>query len=196
MELRIAEIHIQGTRVSRDPGFVHLRQLDGSSPSSSFAKPMVLDEDHEDIETLLIMISGHPCEANDAGCPNWETAKRLYRLMQKYQLDSLGLWFTMMAGDHVGEAPLEALCLACNNPCFDEELVRSAILYGIEELSSTDLFDPDYFVVDDHEGKSDERRKACLLNPRNARTKLSLDLGYKGWFGYCKAFSTLSNNPD
>jgi hypothetical protein len=169
--------------------------LQHSSPSSSLVKPIALDEDHEVLESLLMIISGHPCETEDAGRYDWETAKQLYRLMQKYQLDRLRPWFTMIAGDHVNEAPLEALCIACNNPCFDEELARSAILYGIEELSPADLFDSGYFV-NDKEGISVERRKACLLNPGNARAKLSLDLGDKGWFGYCRAFSSIGNNTD
>lgn len=174
--------------------------LQHSSPSSSSAKPIELEEEHEDVEILLIIISGHPCESDQGPkCEDWETAKRLYLLMQKYQLDRLRPWFTLLASDHLLEAPFEALCIACNNPCFDEELARFAILFGIEDLSATALYSPEYFEDDfDKYEKDDEKdgpQKAHLLGPKNVKAKLSVELGSKGWFGYCKAFSNLEEHP-
>lgn len=91
-----------------------------SSSVSSLDNPMVLDECSKDIDFLMTIISQHPCRALER-CSDWATARRLYLLMQKYQLDPLQPWFSMMAGYYAWSAPTEALCLACNNPCFDEK---------------------------------------------------------------------------
>jgi hypothetical protein len=163
--------------------------LSHSSSISSKENPILLDESERDIKTMMIIIAGHPCEALDR-CKSWNTAKRLYRLMQKYQLDRLQPWFSMMACEWAGTAPFEALCMACNNPCFDENLARCAILYGIEDSSTEKLFDPVYFISNQAD-KDVSERKAYLLNPTNVKTKLHMDLGFKGSVAYCSAFSEL-----
>jgi hypothetical protein len=159
--------------------------------TASIDNPIQLQENSGDVKTLMIIISGHPCKA-ELRCLNWETGKRLYLLMQKYQLDRLRPWFSILAAEHVETAPLEALCLACNNPCFDENLAREAISYGIEHQKSADLFDPAYFIQDYAEDTgSDDSRKLRLLNPCNTQMQLSLDLGFTGFVAYCQAFSNV-----
>lgn len=140
--------------------------------------------------TLMIIICGHPYEALER-CKTWETAKRLYGLMQKYQLDRLQPWFSKMAGLYAGGAPFEALCMACNNHCFDEDLARCAILYGLGRLSAANLFDSRYHDSRYKDEDSSEQ-KQFLLCPSNARTSLHVDLGFKGSVAYCKAFSELA----
>jgi hypothetical protein len=116
--------------------------------------------------------------------------------MHKYQLDRLQPWFSIFAGDRAGKAPFEALCLACNNPCFDENLARNAILYGIEEKSTAYLFDSQYFTLDyASEPGEDRSRKLLFLNPCNTKVKLSLDLGFKGFVAYCQAFANIKQKP-
>lgn len=119
-------------------------------------------------------------------------ARDYISMMQKYQLDRVHAWFSLFAGKNADEAPFEALCLACNNACFDETLARYAISYGIKEEMAEDLFDPTYFV-NAYASKSnkDDDRKLRVLDPTNTTVKLSLDLGYKGFIAYCQAFSKL-----
>lgn len=100
-------------------------------------------------------------------------------------------WFSTFAGDYAHEAPFEALVLACNNPCFDENLARNAILYGIGNESADFLFDRAYFIQDFDSVKDEDVRKARLFCPSNTRIQLSLDLGFKGFVAYCQAFSNL-----
>jgi hypothetical protein len=157
--------------------------------TSSVDNPIKLEEPAFDIKTLLFIIAGHPCQATDR-CSDWDICKRMYLLMQKYQLIRLQPWFSIFAGKYAGAAPFEALCLACNNPCFDENLAATAILYGIEEQSTADLFDPAYFVRDyASEPGEDHHRKLRLLDPCNTTVQLSLDLGFKGSVAYTQAFS-------
>jgi hypothetical protein len=157
----------------------------------SVDKPIILAEHSRDIKTLLIVIAGHPCRA-EKRCRTWKTGKRLYLLMQKYQLDRLQPWFSTLAGKYAHESPFDALCLACNNPCFDENLARRAILYGLEVGPLERLFVPDYFKSDQAEVDA-ENRRTCLLDPSNMKTKLYLDLGFKGSVAYCQTFSSLSD---
>jgi hypothetical protein len=161
--------------------------------ASSAENPIRLEEHSEDVKTLLIIIAGRPCQA-ETRFEDWDTSKRLYLLMQKYRLDRLQPWFSIFAGDWAGDAPFEALCLACNNPCFDENLARNAVLYGIEEKNTASLFDPEYFKLDyaSYDG-DDDHRKLRLLNPCNTKVKFSLDLGLKGFTAYCQAFSDLES---
>lgn len=155
--------------------------------SSSADKPIILDEESWDIKTLLLVIAGHPCRAEER-CKTWNTGKRLYLLMQKYQLDRLQSWFSHVTGNWAGQAPFEALCLACNNPCFDENLARRAILDGLGGKTAAQLFDPLYLVKDMAEEDEAEQILA-VLNPRNTTTKFSLDLGFIGYAAYCRTFS-------
>jgi hypothetical protein len=164
-----------------------------STFSSSIENPITFDENSQDLETLLIVISGHPCDASKRCC-SWSTAKRLYGLMQKYQLDRLQSWFSFVAGRYAGEAPIEALCMASSNPCFDEHLIQCAIVNGIQPMTAEQLYDVRYFV-DDKASEPTEHRKACLLSPQNMTVKLGVDLGFKGTMGYCKVFSDLKCAP-
>jgi hypothetical protein len=160
--------------------------------TSSIANPILLQERCWQIRTLLMVIAGHPCTAEERFyC--WDEAKTLYLLMQKYQLDRLQPWVSKFAGRLAGHAPWEALCLACNNPCFDEDLARYAIFYGIQERTAEELFDPEYFVASQVD-KSEDKQKRYLLHTSNTKSKLSIDLGLKGYFAFCKTFSDLAAN--
>jgi hypothetical protein len=79
--------------------------------TSSVDNPIILEENSWDFKTLLIVIAGHPCRAEER-CYDWDDGKNLYLLMQKYQLDRLQPWFSKMAGEYAGESPFEALCMA------------------------------------------------------------------------------------
>lgn len=172
-----------------ESGFFRHMLMD-SRFTSSLHNPINLEEQSSDVKTLLMIIAGSPCRV-EKRCKSWRNAKRLYLLKQKYQLDRLQPWFSKLAGDWCKEAPFEALCLACNNPCYDENLARSAILWGLEERTAEDLFNAEYFV-DDMASEPEESRKLSLLDPSNTHVKLGIDLGFKGTMAYCKAFSNLN----
>jgi hypothetical protein len=161
--------------------------LSDSRFTTSIDNPIILEEESRQIKTVLMIIAAHPCSAMDR-CDNWTEAKILYGMMQKYQLDRLQPWFSHLAGEWAFRAPFEALCLACNNPCFDENLARCAILNGLEERTPEQLFDPEYFT-NDKATEDANNRKLRLLDPFNTTVKFSLDLGFKGYVAYCKAFS-------
>lgn len=83
------------------------------------------------LDELLTIIAGIPCAAMDPDLfKSWKIAKRLYFLMQKYQFDRLQHWFPQLAMQWCVDEPIEALCLACSNPCFDQHLVRATMLSG------------------------------------------------------------------
>jgi hypothetical protein len=160
-----------------------------SAFTSSVDNPIILEEHSKDVKTIFTIIAGCPCQA-EKRCLSWKTGKRLYLLMQKYQLDRLQPWFSTLAGKYAGDSPFEALGLACTNPCFDENLARRAILYGLEDTDPENLFDPDYLKLD-HAEIDEDRRKTRLLDPSNMKVKLYLDLGFKGSVAYCQTFSDL-----
>jgi hypothetical protein len=164
-----------------------------STFSTSLENPIALNEYSYDIKTLLIVICGDPCQASKR-CMSWRTAKQLYALMQKYQLDRLQSWFSANAGRFAGNAPFEALLLAIDNPCFDEYLIRCAIYNGIELKTAEKLFDKEYFLSD-KASVPIENRKACLLAPGNLKVDFMIALGVKGMTGYCRAFSDLKGPP-
>jgi hypothetical protein len=138
--------------------------LSDSKLSTSVDNPIVLKEGRWHIRTLLMIIAGHPCSA-DKRLNSWEKAKALYLSMQKYQLDRLQPWFSRFAARLAWDAPWEALCLACNNPCFDEDLARPVILYGIQENLALDLYDPKYFVDNQAHQSEEEHKRYLLLLP-------------------------------
>jgi hypothetical protein len=147
--------------------------------TSSVDNPITLEEGSWRLKTVLLLIAGHPCAAMKH-CSCWLDAQALYLTMQKYQLDRLRPWFSKALGQYAYAAPLETLCLACSNPCFDEELARHAILLGMAQATAKDIFNPEYFVPD-QATKSEQDRKRCLLHPFNTKAKLSIDLGSKGY---------------
>jgi hypothetical protein len=138
--------------------------LKDSTFTSSIDNPVKLEAHPDDVNILLTIIAGHPCQARKR-FSDWDTSKSLYLLMQKYQLDRLQPWFSMFAGDYAREAPFEALILACNNPCFDEILARNAILYGIGDENADFLFDPAYFIQDFRLGKGRRYSQRPLVEP-------------------------------
>jgi hypothetical protein len=67
-----------------------------STSSSSLENPIELEEELEHLEAILTLISGHPCQAVWQ-CDNWDTARNLYRSVQKYELDRVLPWISQLA---------------------------------------------------------------------------------------------------
>ncbi|KAI5452765.1 hypothetical protein NCC49_000511 [Naganishia albida] len=149
--------------------------LSHSSPSSSDTRPLPISESSEDFSLMLSIIAGDPTTAITQ-CLSWAQAERLYRMMQKYQLDRHQPWFTKMCCAWVAEDPLKALILACTHATFDEELALAAIANGLATKTSEDLFHASYFLRNKFE-QSPSFRNAFLLLPSNTTIRLHFELG-------------------
>jgi hypothetical protein len=164
--------------------------LCGSIPSSSETRPIPVTETSKDFALMLKIIAGEPSQAV-AQCSSWGQAEKLYKAMQKYQLDRHQPWFTSICKMWVTEDPIAALILACNHATFDEELATCAISTGFRAKSGDDLFDPRYFLRDSRD-QSASYRNAFMLLPSNMTIRFYLDLGFKGTLAYHKTFFQLS----
>ncbi|KAJ9101842.1 hypothetical protein QFC21_003182 [Naganishia friedmannii] len=168
--------------------------LSSSTPSSSNDHPISLDEDCDDFNIMLLIITGRPYDAIHE-TQSWKQAARLYRMMDKYQLDGHQPWFSEMCGLWVNVNPLEALFLAYNRPCIDTILARYAIADGIANMSAEalDIVGERYFLNIWLPGKSN-----ISLAPSNMTVKFGLRLGFKRLLAYCLTFANLQKNaaPD
>ncbi|KAJ9101022.1 hypothetical protein QFC20_005306 [Naganishia adeliensis] len=173
--------------------------LTSSTPSSSQENPLPIDEDSNVFITVLLIVTGHAQEAI-AGPDDWTQAKKLYLIMQKYQLDIHQAWFSEMCSRRVIEKPLEALFLACNQPYIDTTLARAAICDGMANSSPAKLFDKSYFVHETSQysgypmDSPSNPFKLDLLNTRNTTIKFGIKLGFKGLLAYNATFTTVSSS--
>jgi hypothetical protein len=171
--------------------------LSSSLSSSNEDHPLPIDEDSNNFITVLLIVTGHPQEAI-LRPENWPQAKKLYLVMQKYQLDIHQTWFSEMCSRFVVEQPLDALFLACNQPYIDTTLAKAAISDGLANSSPAQLFNRDYFV---HEitqlsgyplDSTSNPFKLDLLNTRNTTIKFGIRLGFKGSLAYNATFTNVS----
>jgi hypothetical protein len=139
---------------------------------------------------MLSIIAGDPTTAV-ARCTGWSQAERLYRMMQKDQLDRQQPWFTKICCAWVVEDPVRALVVACTHAVFDEELAVAAITNGLGAKTSEELVNPTYFSRDKIE-HSPSFRNAFLLLPSNTTIRLHLELGFKGSLAYNRTIVQLS----
>jgi hypothetical protein len=113
--------------------------LCGSTASSSVNDPLPINEKSSYFRIMMMIVTGRPEDAiNEPRC--WSHAEKLYRMMDKYQLDGHQPWFSQMCGRWVKEDPLAALFLACNRPCIDTTLARYAIEDGMSVKTCSELY--------------------------------------------------------
>ncbi|KAJ9101021.1 hypothetical protein QFC20_005305 [Naganishia adeliensis] len=168
--------------------------LSESTPSSSAENPLPISEMSADFDILLLIITGRPQETINRH-KNWAQATRLYRMMEKYQLDGHQPWFSDMCVAWLHEYPLAALFLACNRPTIDTTLARHAIADGLAKIDAANLHraNPAFFREECRSSGSDYRR--WLFDPANTTVRFGLNLGYKGLLAYNYTFAGLAPTP-
>lgn len=166
--------------------------LDNSVASSNMDNPIPLEEAAVDLEVMFSIITGRTQEALHR-VTEWDHAARLYRLVDKYQLDSSRPWFSQICRAHATEEPWEALFLGCNVFPMDKDLIRTAISEGFEEQRKETLLNRLYFT----KRKYTEKGWLCwrTLEPSNVSVELGLKLGYHGLLAYNLTFGGI-RNPD
>ncbi|KAJ9116896.1 hypothetical protein QFC22_004553 [Naganishia vaughanmartiniae] len=173
--------------------------LDRSVQSSSLENPISVDEASNDFEIMLLIITGRPHAVLGRAPQTWEHAEKLYRLVDKYQLDGHQLWFSELCAKEAGKQPIQALILACDRPCVDTTLARCAIAEGIPGLSAND---PTITTVNfvQPSGASDgfhrmgNHMKYHVLEPNNMTLDFRLRLGFKGLVAYTHTFQGSSQS--
>lgn len=169
--------------------------LSSSVPSSTNENPLPISEPSQDLEVMLLIITGRPHDAINKPM-TWRRAADLYRMMDKYQRDGHQHWFSDMCGRYIKEQPLEALFLACNRPIVDTTLVRYAIADGLSTKNGADVYQERYFLLKTFTNTSSALNR--VLAPSNMRAKFGLALGFKGLLAYNLTFAKLESlsQPD
>lgn len=169
--------------------------LSESTPSSSLEKPLPISESSVDFDILLLIITGRPQETVNLH-KGWTQATRLYRMMEKYQLDSHQPWFSDMCVAWLHENPLAALFLACDRPTIDTTLARHAIAHGLAKINASNCHRANPLLFREgarSSGEDDYRR--WLFDPANTTLRFGLQLGYKGLLAYNYTFANLAPKP-
>lgn len=172
-----------------------------SNPTSSVESPLLITEKSRDFETILLIITGRPRDAIHRP-DSWKQAVKLYRMMEKYQLDGHQPWFSEICALWLHEDPIDALFLACNRPSIDVVLARRVIADGFANATTDQLRDPEYCrqrgpSSSESEAKHSKARRR-LLDPSNMTVRFGLDIGYKGLLAYNFTFAGLGTreNPE
>jgi hypothetical protein len=169
-----------------------------SVPSTTVKDPLPVEENACDFDMMLSIITGKP-ELAIHRAINWEHAARLYRLVDKYQLEGHRYWFSKICGQHASEEPWEALFLACNRSPIDTTIARHAISEGFAmQGNDKKLCDPRYFdrptttVRISGYGNKEVSYKEKVLDASNASILLGRKLGPSGYMAYTRTFSGLA----
>jgi hypothetical protein len=164
--------------------------LQDSIASSSLDKPLPLDENSADLEIMFSIMTGRQQEVLDRA-KDWEQAARLYRLVDKYQIDGLRPWFAQICCAHAMEEPWEALFLACNQSPMDKSIIRASIAKGFRNKQDAALCDTRYLKHDTvWYGDRQTSEKVYVLDSSNTTVELGFKLGLKGFLAYHQTFQT------
>lgn len=120
--------------------------LSSSVPSTTNENPLPISEPSQDLEVMLLIITGRPHDAINRPM-TWRRAADLYRMMDKYQLDGHQHWFSDMCGRYIKKQRLQPLFLACNRPIIDTTLARYAIADGLSTKNGADVYQERYFLL-------------------------------------------------
>lgn len=149
--------------------------------------PLPLDEDSIDLEVMFSIITGHAHDVTDRA-KGWEHAERLYRLVNKYQLENHRPWFSQICRTHAAEEPWQALFLACNQYPMDYDLIKSAIL-GFGNKSSAEIWRDSYFRNQNTD--ADGVKCWSILQPGNITILFGQKLGFRGLIAYNLSFDSI-----
>lgn len=176
-----------------------------SIPSITVANPLPIEEGSVDFEIMLLIITGHPQEVLGR-VKTWSQAERLYRLVDKYQLEGHRPWFSELCRANADEQPWEALFLACNQGHADATIIRAAIAEGFFRGPTSVVCNKAYFECTStrfNEGTSTRLNedaaasgmittKHRTLDSSNITIALGLKLGFKGLLAYNLTFASLA----
>lgn len=164
-----------------------------SVPSSSLANPLPLAEDSVDLEIMFSIMTGRAQEV--LGRPsNWKQAARLYRLVDKYQMDLLRPWFAQMCCAHATEEPWEALFLACNQSPMETHIIKTAITEGFEKHDAGELYNESYFKT--FRTTTDGVHCWSTIRASNTTFLFGLKLGIRGFLAYTATFDRIRSVVD
>lgn len=171
--------------------------LSDSIPSITIDNPLPVEEGSVDFEIMLLIITGYPQEVLGR-VKSWNQAERLYRLVDKYQLEGHGPWFSELCRPHADEQPWEALFLACNQVLADATIIRAAISEGFFRAPTSVVCNKAYFKCtstrfnDEDEGSGMVTTKHRTLDSSNITIALGMKLGFKGLLAYNLTFASLA----
>jgi hypothetical protein len=161
--------------------------LNDSGASTSLDNPLPVDEDSKDFEILLHVIVGRGEEVSKS-VMTWDQAERLYRMAEKYQVDSQRPWFSRMCARCACKKPWDALSLACNTSPMDTDIIREAVSEGIPEFGIEEDYHPRYFK----EERYDEGEKCwSMIQIANITPEFGLKLGLLGLVSYGQTFASI-----
>lgn len=171
--------------------------LNDSIPSSSFYNPLPMEEGSVDFEIMLMIITGHPQQVLQ-WVTHWNQTERLYRLVDKYQLEGHRPWFSEICSSHAAEKPWEALFLACNQSHADATIIRAAISQGFQNGPTSIVCNGAYFHITSFHDEDGNRvtTKHQTLDSSNITISLGMNLGFKGLLAYNITFASLASSDD
>jgi hypothetical protein len=159
--------------------------LHDSVTSSSIDNPLPLDENSDDLEIMFSIMTGCQQDVMDRS-EDWAQAERLYRLVDKYQIDGLRHWFAQICCIHAAEEPWGALFLACNQSPMETSIIKTAISQGFEGQGASGLCVNAHFKT--IKPNDDGTVSWATINSSNITFLFGIRLGHRGVLAYNATF--------
>lgn len=168
--------------------------LENSIACSGAADPIPVAETSHNFEIMLLIITGRPQSVLSRPPTSWESASRLYRLVDKYQVDGHQHWFSELCSKEAVKKPVQALIMACSRPSIDITLARYAIAEGFSTIAARDMFETRLFQDPkaEYEDHGRHGRVVQMLDASNMTLRFRIKLGFKGSMAYSHTFANLA----